>query len=75
MENIDKSRMTEPETLDRASPHLDPKHQAIVQQLMKDYPKLDQLMAETIVWHHLKESDEQKSEDAEDAGMAEAKTE
>ena len=40
--------------LPRHEPHIDKQTQAMVAQLMKEYPKLDQLMAETIVWDYWK---------------------
>ena len=36
----------------RATPHINKQEQALVSRLMEDYPQLDQLMAETIVWDY-----------------------
>lgn len=38
----------------RATPHLDYQEQALVARLMEEYPNLDQLMAETVVWDYFR---------------------
>lgn len=38
----------------RARPHIDAQEQALVRRLMEMYPRLDQLMAESIVWDYQK---------------------
>ena len=60
------------EKLERATPHLSLMDQEIVPRLMEDYPKIDQLMAETIVWKYNEElkAEEAKKGDAENAGVA-----
>ena len=41
----------------RAKPHLDAQEQALVKRLMDMYPRLDQLMAESIVWDYMKKKE------------------
>ena len=41
----------------RAVPHLDAQERALVKRLMLEYPTLDQLMAETIVWDYFRKEE------------------
>ena len=58
----------------RAVPHINNQEQALVMRLMEDYPNLDQLMAETIVWDYFHkpkaaESEEEKGEEEEQCSV------
>ena len=41
----------------RAIPHLDAQERALVKRLMAEYPLIDQLMAETIVWDYFRKKE------------------
>ena len=41
----------------RAVPHLDAQERALVKRLMAEYPLIDQLMAETIVWDYFRKKE------------------
>lgn len=65
--------MESPELV-RNTPHLDKEAQGLVVLLLRDYPEMDQLMAETIVWDYLKKRDEdlKKSDELEEQECNEA---
>ena len=52
-----------PEEMPRHEPHINKERQALVACLLRDYPEMDQLMAETITWDYLKKRDEKKDEE------------
>ena len=45
----------------RATPHLTPMEQAMCKRLMEEFPQLDQLMAETVVWKYFKDMPEERT--------------
>ncbi|MAF41646.1 MAG: hypothetical protein CL859_07285 [Cyanobium sp. ARS6] len=61
----EKEEEKEPEEMPRHEPHIDKERQALVACLLRDYPEMDQLMAETITWDYLKKRDEKKDEEDE----------
>ena len=58
-----------------ATPHLSKHEKALVMRLMEDYPNLDQMMAETIVWDYFqKEAKEGEEEEEEECNEAKSGT-
>ena len=51
------------EEMPRHEPHIDKEHQTLVTNLLRAYPEMDQLMAETLTWKYLKERDEKEGEE------------
>ena len=50
-----------------ATPHLTLQEQSLVTRLMEEYPKLDQLMAETIVWDYFRKQQTEENTECNEA--------